>query len=54
MPDSGRSSEARRPPEDFGHPRGTLVIVIIFAALFTIGWLAMYFYAFLARGAPHP
>jgi hypothetical protein len=42
------------PEEDFGHPRGTLAIVAIFGALFALGWLAMYVFLFLARGAPHP
>jgi hypothetical protein len=41
-------------PEDLGHPRGTLAIVIIFGLLFLLGWLAMYFFMFLKRGAPHP
>lgn len=40
--------------EDFGHPRGTLAIVIVFGALFLLGWLAMYVFMFLGRGAPHP
>lgn len=40
-------------PEDFGHPRGTLVIVIVFAVLFGLAWLAMYVFLFLQRGAPH-
>jgi len=40
--------------EDFGHPRGTLAIVIVFGSLFLLGWLAMYVYMFLQRGAPHP
>ena len=39
--------------EDIGHPRGTLVIVSVFGVLFALGWLAMYVYGFLARGAPH-
>jgi hypothetical protein len=39
--------------EGLGHPRGTLAIVGIFAALFLLGWLAMYFFMFLQRGAPH-
>jgi hypothetical protein len=36
-----------------GHPRGTLAIVIVFGALFMLGWLAMYLFLFLQRGAPH-
>jgi hypothetical protein len=38
--------------EDFGHPRGTLAVVLLFALIFALGWLAMYFYQFLAHGAP--
>jgi hypothetical protein len=39
--------------EDLGHPRGTLVIVIVFGVLFGLAWLAMYLFLFLQRGAPH-
>jgi len=39
--------------EAIGHPRGTLTIVIIFGLLFALGWLAMYLFLFLGRGAPH-
>jgi len=39
--------------EDLGHPRGTLAIVIIFGLIFGLGWLAMYLWQFLGRGAPH-
>lgn len=41
------------PPEDFGHPRGTLVIVTIFGLAFGLAWFAMYVFEFLRRGAPH-
>ena len=34
------------------HPRGTLVIVLIYGALFVLGWLAVYVFLFIARGAP--
>lgn len=47
---SGTSEERLR---DFEHPRGTLVIVFLFALLFGLGWLAMYVFRFLGRGAPH-
>jgi len=36
-----------------GHPRGTLAIVVIFAALFLLGWLGLYLFRFLEHGAPH-
>jgi len=51
-PRSGPPSEPE-PPADFGHPRGTLAIVIVFGALFAAGWFAMYFYRFLSAGVPH-
>ena len=37
----------------FEHSRGTIAIVVIFGVLFGLGWLAMYFYRFMATGAPH-
>lgn len=41
------------PLDHLGHPRGTLVIVILFAVLFGLAWLGMYVFVFLERGAPH-
>ena len=40
--------------EDFGHPRGTLVIVLIYALIFAGSWLGLYIWQFLGRGAPTP
>jgi hypothetical protein len=44
------------PPDDapvtFEHPRGTLAIVVIFGALFALGWLAMYVFRFMAMDMP--
>ncbi len=51
MSDSSAPLNERQ--EDFGHPRGTLAIVLVFGLLFILGWLGMYIYVFLARGAPH-
>lgn len=39
-------------PVDFEHPRGTLAIVLIFGALFGLGWLAMYIFRFMAMDMP--
>jgi hypothetical protein len=36
------------------HPVGTLVIVGIYGVLFLAGWLAVYFYLYLSRGAVTP
>lgn len=36
-----------------GHPRGTLAIVLAFAALFALGWFAFYLLRFMEQGATH-
>jgi len=41
-------------PLDESHPRGTLAIVAVLGAFFALGWLAMFVFVFLERGAPHP
>jgi hypothetical protein len=56
MSDTTNPSEQARiedRQQDIGHPRGTLAIVIVFGVLFMLGWLAMYLFVFLQRGAPH-
>ena len=35
-----------------GHPRGTLAIVLVMAALFALAWFAAYL-SFIGRGTPH-
>lgn len=46
-------SPATDPIDDIGHPRGTLAIVLIFGALFAVGWFAFYLLRFMERGVPH-
>ncbi len=54
MTDTPRaSSTSASDTPDFGHPRGTLAIVLLFGLLFGLGWFAMYVFEFLKRGAPH-
>ena len=36
--------------KDIGHPKGTLAIVLIYAALFLLGWVVLYYGEFLPRG----
>jgi len=38
--------------EDLGHPKGTLAIVLIYGALFALGWILLYFVEFIPRGTP--
>ena len=40
--------------EAVGHPRGTMTILVIYALLFALGWLGLYFNEFMSRGTPHP
>lgn len=47
-----RDREVR--PGDVGHPRGTLAIIVIYALLFGLGWMALFFFEFVPRGTPHP
>ena len=50
-------AEAQNPePElaDVGHPRGTLAIIVIYAVLFALGWMGLFFFEFMPRGTPHP
>ena len=42
------------PPPATAHPKGTLAILLLYAAAFAAGFLALYFRQFLERGAPHP
>jgi uncharacterized protein involved in exopolysaccharide biosynthesis len=44
---------AAEPPMNETHPRGTLAIVAVLGLLFLAGWLAMFVFVFLRRGAPH-
>jgi len=47
------SLEEKVNPDELGHPRGTLAIVIIFGLAFGVAWFAMYVLQFIGRGAPH-
>jgi ABC-type Co2+ transport system permease subunit len=57
MPSAGQSPQNRDTGEvrmeSIGHPRGTLVIVLLFGLAFGLAWFAMYVFQFLGRGAPH-
>ena len=48
VPVSDPASEAYR------HPVGTLAIVGIYGALFAVGWVLVYVYVYLSRGAVTP
>ncbi len=36
------------------HPRGTLAIVAAYGLLYALGWLAIYVFVYIPRGALHP
>ena len=37
--------------EEIGHPKGTLAVLAIYMLLFIVGWVGLYFFLFLSRGA---
>ena len=37
--------------EKIGHPKGTLAVLALYMLLFVVGWVGLYFFLFLARGA---
>jgi hypothetical protein len=41
---------AESKPQTHQHPIGTLVILLVYGALFAAGWLALYFLVFVPRG----
>jgi len=39
------------PEPDLGrHPRGTLAVVGLYGLVYVVGWFAIYFFIYLARG----
>lgn len=34
-----------------GHPRGTLAVVVLYGVLMALGWLAVFLFVYLPRGA---
>ena len=52
--DNGENREPEVKPEDIGHPKGTLAIILIYGALFGLAWMSLFFFEFMPRGAPHP
>jgi hypothetical protein len=41
-------------PDQHRHPIGTLVMVGLYGVLFAAGWLVVYVYVYLSRGAVTP
>lgn len=37
--------------EKIGHPKGTLAVLALYMLLFVVGWVGLYFFLFLSRGA---
>ena len=47
------TTEGEEHVEDIEHPKGTLAIVILYGLLFAVGWILLYVFEFLPRGAPN-
>ena len=41
-------------PQHSEHPRGTLLLMSLYGALFVIGWFAVYLLVYLKRGGVTP
>ncbi len=52
--DSSDDRELESRLENLGPPRGTLAIILIYAAIFGLAWMSLFFFEFMPRGAPHP
>jgi len=42
---------AEQDPDLGKHPRGTIAIITLYGVLFVLGWLAVFFFVYLPRGA---
>ncbi len=38
-------------PDIGKHPRGTLALIVAYGVIFVLGWLAMFVFVYLPRGA---
>lgn len=48
------AGEVKPAVDEIGHPKGTLAIVAVYGLLFVVGWIALFFFYFMPRGAPQP
>jgi hypothetical protein len=42
---------ADQDPDLGKHPRGTIAVIALYGVLFVVGWLAVFFFVYLPRGA---
>ena len=42
------------PAPQTAHPKGTLLVIGLYGALFVVGWFAVYFLVYLKRGGVTP
>lgn len=52
--EEGEGGQGGQGGEGGSHPRGTLAIVGVYGLLFVLGWLVIYFFVFVPRGALTP
>lgn len=51
MSDEHLQPSSEQPSDVGSHPKGTLAIVGVYGLLFVLGWLVIYFFVFIPRGA---
>lgn len=54
MSDERWEPSSEGPSDMGGHPKGTLAVVGAYGILFVVGWLVLYFFVFVPRGALTP
>lgn len=50
-PDTSTEPRSEVDLDEIGHPKGTLAVLAIYMLLFVVGWIGLYFFLFLSRGA---
>lgn len=50
-PDTSTEPRTEVDLDEIGHPKGTLAVLAVYMLLFVVGWIGLYFFLFLSRGA---
>ena len=42
------------PPSQMSHPKGTLLIMVLYGLVFVVSWVSVYVFVYLRRGGVTP